>query len=284
MKTFILILLVLSQLAGCGGGGSSSDRHSSDEETPPIAPPPITENWFQPAPMTTWQWQIQGAVNTSYDVDIYDIDLFDSSVALIQQLQQSGKKVICYFSAGSYEEWRFDADQFEPGDLGNPLDGWPGERWLDVRSNTVHTIMKNRLDLAALKGCDGVEPDNVDGYTNDSGFNLTAEDQLFFNRLIANESHLRKLSIGLKNDLDQIEELVDYYDFAVNEQCEVYSECDALTPFISKGKPVLHVEYDPIYINSEAQRDTLCNEMINRQFSTLILPEALDDSFRFSCF
>jgi len=30
------------------------------------------------------------------------------------------------------------------------------------------------LDLAAQRGCDGVEPDNVDGYSNDNGFGLTA--------------------------------------------------------------------------------------------------------------
>jgi len=279
-KIFATILL-LSLLINCGSGSSSN---SSDNSTPPTDPPITTGNWYQPSVLITWQWQLQGAINTSYNVDVYDIDLFDSSTALIQQLQQSGKKVICYFSAGSYEEWRSDADQFLADDLGNPLDGWAGERWLDIRSDNVRTIMKNRLDLAVQKGCDGVEPDNMDGYSNNPGFAFSATDQLGFNRLIANEAHLRSLSIGLKNDLDQISELVDYYDFAVNEQCFEYQECSLLAPFINNGKAVLNTEYEQKYVNDVNERDALCVDSISRQFSTLVLPLSLDDSFRFSCF
>ncbi len=284
MKKISLAALLLSLLVSCGGGGTSSSGGDSSPEPGPVVPPVTAGNWYQPSVLATWQWQLQGTVNTSYNVDIYDIDLFDSSEALIQQLQQSGKKVICYFSAGSYEEWRPDADQFSADDLGNPLDGWAGERWLDVRSDNVAAIIKNRLDLAVQKGCDGVEPDNMDGYSNSSGFNLTATDQLAFNRLIANEAHSRGLSIGLKNDLEQISELVDYYDFAVNEQCFEYQECDLLTPFINNGKAVLNAEYEQKYVNDVDERDALCGDSINRQFSTLFLPLELDDTFRFSCF
>ena len=42
-----------------------------------------------------------------------------------------------------------------------------------------------RLDLAAAKGCDAVDPDNVDGYANPTGFDLTGDDQLAFNRWLA---------------------------------------------------------------------------------------------------
>lgn len=143
--------------------------------------------------------------------------------------------------------------------------------------------MKSRLDLAKQKGCDGVEPDNMDGYINNSGFNLTASDQLAYNRFIANEAHIRNLSVGLKNDLDQVVELVDYYDFSVNEQCFEYSECSTLIPFINKGKPVFNSEYLGKYVTDETERNTLYNESINMQFSTLILPLDLDDWFRFSC-
>jgi hypothetical protein len=54
----------------------------------------------------------------------------------------------------------------------------PGENWLDIRSDNVSLIMKKRIDLAVQKGCDGVEPDNMDGYSNHSGFSLTFEEQL----------------------------------------------------------------------------------------------------------
>src|SRR6185503_4099576 len=157
---------------------------------------------------TSWQWQLTGTINTSFDVDMYDIDLFDAPAAKIAELHAAGRIVICYFSAGSYENWRPDANQFPAAALGNELDGWPGERWLDTRSTAVRNIMTARLDLAVQRGCDGVEPDNVDGYTNGSGFALTAATQLNYNRFLAAEAHARHLSIGLKNDLDQVTALL----------------------------------------------------------------------------
>ncbi len=229
-------------------------------------------NWYRPSLFVTWQWQLDGNINTSYDVEIYDVDLFDTPLSTIEELHARGKKVICYFSAGSYEDFREDKDKFRSDEIGNTLDNWEDERWLDIRSTNVHAIMKSRLSLAKNKGCDGVEPDNVDGFMNNSGFNLTAADQLAFNRFIANEAHKRGLSVGLKNDLEQINELVDYYDFAINEQCFEYNECDALQPFITKGKPVLNAEYMNKYVTDENERDELCRESIDLEFSTLIVP------------
>ena len=123
----------------------------------------------------------------------------------------------------------------------------------------------------------------MDGYQNDTGFDLTAADQLFFNRTIANEAHKRGLGVGLKNDLDQIMELVEYFDFSVNEQCHEYDECDSLAPFIEAGKPVLNAEYDENYVDDASQREELCGASVADQFNTLILPLDLDDTFRLSC-
>ncbi len=273
----VVQMLVLFTLLGCGAGKSSNDVVENEIS------PTTTGNWYQPPILATWQWQILGEVNSSYSVNMYDIDLFDSSEALIEQIQSTNTKVICYFSAGSYEEWRTDASDFSSADLGKPLDDWEGESWLDIRSENVLLIMKKRLDLAVQKGCDGVEPDNMDGYTNDSGFDLSPEDQLNYNRMIANEAHQRNLSVGLKNDLDQVSELVDYYDFAVNEQCFEYSECELLMPFINNGKAVFNAEYDKEYIENEKLREGICTNSLNMKFSTLILPINLNDEFRLSC-
>ncbi len=242
-------------------------------------------DWYRPDVNTSWQWQLTGDVNTSYDVDIYDIDLFDSNATLIDSLHARGIRVVCYFSAGSYEEWRSDADRFPDAVLGNDLDGWAGEKWLDIRAlDILLPIMTDRLDLAAEKGCDGVEPDNVDGYTNDTGFDLTAADQLVYNKHIANEAHRRGLAVGLKNDLDQIGTLEPFFDFALNEQCHEYDECGLLAPFVSAGKPVFNAEYASRYVdNDRGERDALCDDARDRNFSTLVLPQDLDDSFRYSC-
>jgi hypothetical protein len=281
MLSFGIILLLLLMLNGYNSA-RSSDNGSSTNLNPDVQPITVG-NWYRPSILVTWQWQLQGNINTSYSVEMYDIDLFDSPLTTIQELQSAGKKVICYFSAGSYEDFREDKDKFQPEELGNKLDAWSDESWLDIRSKNVHSIMLERLDLSKQKGCDGVEPDNMDGYINDSGFNLTASDQIAYNRFIANEAHKRGLSVGLKNDLDQINELVDYYDFSLNEQCFEHNECYAVAPFINKEKPVLNVEYLNKYVTNEAERNILCQESLSRQFSTLILPLALDDEFRYSC-
>ena len=202
-----------------------------------------SEVW-QPAPGVSWQWQLSGSIDTSFDVEMYDIDLFDTPQETIDLLHENGRIVICYFSAGSYENWRSDASHFPTNVLGNTLNGWPDERWLDIRQiSQIGPIMTARLDLAVSKKCDGVEPDNVDGYSNNSGFPLSAQDQLNYNIWLANAAHERNLSIGLKNDLDQIPDLVDYFDWALNEQCYQYNECELLRPFTDANKAVFGVEY-----------------------------------------
>lgn len=288
-KQIILLILAVTLLACKDTSNASSNNKSlpvSNNLSVNVAP--VTNgNWYKPTVGTSWQWQLQPKkdeeLNLSYNVEIYDLDLFDTPAKTIQQLQEIGHKVICYFSAGSYENWRLDEAQFMTSDYGNTLDGWEGENWLDIRSNNVHDIMLTRLELAAEKGCDGVEPDNVDGYTNNTGFRLTSDDQLAYNRFLANAAHTRGLSIGLKNDLDQILELVEYFDFAVNEQCFQYNECELLTPFIDANKAVLTAEYQGKYKTEPSAREALCTVANELQFSTLILPLALDDSYRDSC-
>lgn len=229
---------------------------------------------------STWQWQLQGDLDTSHDADVYDIDLFDTEPSVIAGLRAGGRIVICYFSAGSYEGWRPDADDFAAAALGATLDGFEDERWLDASDPSVLAVAEGRLDLAVERGCDGVEPDNVDGYVNDTGFDLTADDQLEFNRALAAAAAERDLLIGLKNDVDQILDLVDHFDFAVNEQCHEYDECEAYAPFVDRDKPVFNAEYADRFVDDP---DTVCPRSLELGLRTLLLPLDLDDSFRISC-
>lgn len=263
---------------------------TAEENTPlAIDVAPVTAgNWYQPPVGVSWQWQLfvddDRPLNTTYDAQLYNVDLFNTPMSAIRSLQADGRKVTCYFSAGTHENYRPDRDQFTDAELGDRLEDWPGERWVDIRSANVRRIMTARLDLAAEKGCDAVEPDNVQGYLEPSGFDFDAQDQLAYNRFIANEAHRRALGVGLKNALQQVELLVDYFDFSINEQCFQYNECDLLLPFIRAGKPVLNAEYP----EDEGQPDrsaiaSLCNAADKVKFSTLVLPVALDDSFRVAC-
>lgn len=195
---------------------------------------------------TRWHIDLEAPVNTAVDADWFDIDLFDNDASVVRALHARGRGVICYFSAGSSEDWRPDFGSFPRAALGSALDGWPGERWLDVRHAGVLQVMRARMDRARAMGCDGVDPDNVDGYANATGFSLRAADQLAYNRALATEAHARGLRVGLKNDLEQAAALAPSFDFAVNEQCFEYDECAALAPFTAAAKPVLHIEYGDV--------------------------------------
>jgi hypothetical protein len=276
--------LVLAALTACGGGGSAdAGTQATPVNNNPDSPTPTSTSWV-PKVTDTWQWQLQGTVATSYQVTMYDIDLFSTPQATINLLKTQGKRVVCYFSAGSFETFRPDAAQFLPADKGNSLDAPFGdEKWLDTRSANVRKIMKARLDLAATKGCDGVEPDNMDGYRNAPGFTLGPLTQLDFNKFIAAEAKLRGLKVGLKNDVDQLVDLEPFFDFAVNEQCQQYNECGGYSVFTSKGKPVFNAEYLESYVNDPAARAKMCATSLTQKLRTLVLPILLDNTLRYSC-
>jgi hypothetical protein len=100
---------------------------------------------------------------------------------------------------GRLERFRRDKDKFPDSVLGRALDGWPGERWLDIRRIGVRApIMKARIAKCARKGFDALEPDNIDGYQNKSGFSLSGSDQLRYNRWFARQAHKKGLSVALK--------------------------------------------------------------------------------------
>ncbi|WP_438272821.1 endo alpha-1,4 polygalactosaminidase [Streptomyces sclerotialus] len=228
--------LVLALATACGtapagdGGDGTKDRAAG-------------ERW-RPKPGTDWQWQLSGRLDRGVDAPVYDIEGFDHTKATVAGLHRDGRKVICYLSVGAWEDWRPDAGDFPESVIGRS-NGWEGERWLDIRQlDVLEPLLAKRFDMCRDRGFDAVEPDNVDGYANRSGFPLTAADQLTFNRMVARLAHERGMAVGLKNDLDQIPQLVKDFDFAVNEQCAQYDECDRLTPFIRAGKAVFHVEYE----------------------------------------
>ncbi|MFF9197076.1 endo alpha-1,4 polygalactosaminidase [Streptomyces sp. NPDC014779] len=230
-----LLLPLLLLAAACTSAPETPAPGTSDRKA---------SEWWRPAPGLAWQWQLSGRLDPTVDVPVYDIDGFDHPASAVADLHRRGRKVICYLSTGAWEEFRPDAGKF-PKELLGAGNGWPGERWLDIRrTDLLAPLMAARLDMCRTKGFDAVEPDNMDGYANRTGFPLTAADQLAYNRLIARLAHERGLAVGLKNDLDQIPQLLADFDFAVNEQCAEYEECDRLTPFVTSGKAVFHAEYE----------------------------------------
>lgn len=239
--------------------------------------------WWRPPPGTSWQWQLTGLpIDTSYDVDMYDIEMFDNEAGTVAALHAQGRKVVCYISAGSWEDWRPDADEFPASVLGNDYEGWPGEKWLDIRQiDLLAPIMRARLDECRAKGFDGVEPDNIDGYTNDTGFPLTYQDQLAYNLWLAAEAHARGLSIGLKNDGEQAPDLVAHFDWALTEDCFAQDWCDEMAPFVAAGKAVFAAEYTD-ELTLDQFLDQVCPQAGVLRFSAILKDRDLD-AWRRAC-
>lgn len=245
-------------------------------QSPVPAPFPDGAVW-RPAPNVTWQWQLTTPVDINVDAEVFNIDLFDNATTVVSALKKKGRKVICYVSAGSWEAWRPDAARFPRRVRGKRYVGWAQERWLDIRRmDLLGPVMLARLDLCRAKGFDGVELDNVDGYTNDTGFALTSADQLRYNIWLANEARKRGLSVGLKNNPEQIADLLPYFDWALTESCFAQGWCAALKPFIDQGKAVFAAEYT----DTEVDLDRACRATAALRLSLLLKKRELDRFYR----
>ncbi len=224
---------------------------------------------WKPASNTSWNYQIgSSSPNLTLKVQAIDIDGFDVTSAQVAAIHSAGVKAICYIDVGTWENWRPDASRFPKSALGS-TNGWPGERWLDIRQlNILSPIITARFQMCRDKGFDAIEADNVDGYTNKTGFPLTAAQQLTFNKFYAGIAHSLSLPIALKNDVDQVSQLVAYFDFMVDEQCFEYSECNTLKPFLNAGKAVFEVEYN-------GQPTSFCPKANALNFNTIKKNESL---------
>lgn len=220
-------------------------------------------------------WILEGAVDPSKplqakdlngnpiaEADVYDIDGEYNTKATVDALHAKGKKVICYIDTGVYETYRKDAAKFQalkPQIWGNKDNGWDGSFWLDIRRvDELAPIMKARIQDCKDKGFDSIEPDEMVNYTNNPGFPLTYADQLKYNKAVASWAHAAGISIGLKDDHEQAHDLVNDFDWMLDEECWAYGECitisdtgnggpsgtfDSVTAFTKKNKAAWIAEY-----------------------------------------
>jgi hypothetical protein len=212
------------------------------------APAPVTvaaarsaRRWV-PAADLSWYWQLQGRPRLE-PVAVTDMDGFENGAGTVARFHARSQRVICYVDAGTWERFRPDAGRFPRSSLGHG-NGWPGERWLDIRRvSVIEPIMRARFEMCARKGFDAVEPDNIDGFANDTGFAITAAQQLRYDDWIARAVHGLGMAVFEKNDPAQAAQLQPHFDGVLDEQCNQYRECAAFEPYLRAGKPVLDAEY-----------------------------------------
>jgi hypothetical protein len=232
-----------------------------------------------PAPGTTWDWQLNTPLDTTNPGQVYDIDLFDNDAGVVSELHAQGRRAICYISAGTLEDWRPDSDQFPAQIIGNPYEGWPGEYWLDIRRiDLLAPLMQARLDLCQSKGFDAVEPDNMDGFSSDTGFDLSQADQIQYATWLAGQAHQRGLSIGLKNASELVPFLQPIFDWAITEDCFAEGWCDEMGAFVQNAKAVFMAEYT----DTGVTMDQFCPYAQSARFSAILKHRQLD-AFRQAC-
>lgn len=293
MQRTLLCLVAATALFACD--------HAAHDDTSDVAEAfPQTETCtfdassiWRPVKGASWDIQLIAPVSTAAKVDIYDIDAVNSDRSLIAELHRLGRKVVCYVNAGAWEPWRPDAARYPDVLKGNPwsADRFADERWLDIRRlDVLLPLIGARFDLAKQKGCDAIDADNMDGFDNSAnpradrtGFPLTHEDQLRFNRAVACEAHKRGMAIGLKNDPFQAAELASSFDFVISEQCFDYNECKHYQSFLDANKPVLLIEYqEDLGAEVDTKFAAMCTESRTLGLSTILKKNALD-SFRTPC-
>lgn len=225
------------------------------------------------APGATWQIQLSSALDVSSDADVYMIDV-DEHAGDVGALHADGRSVVCYFSAGSLEDFRDDATAVAPSAIGNVVLDYPEEQWLDVRDATVRALAVERLDRAAENGCDAVVPSLLDAYESDTGFDFTAADQSAFNTFVAASAHDRGLAIGLTNTMDLVGELAGSFDFGMLFHCyepgRVPQRCDSMSAFVESGRAVFEAE--PF----ELPQGEVCSYGSARNFSVIFKHEEAD--------
>jgi hypothetical protein len=203
---------------------------------------PAGAYWTPPA-KPTFYWQLQGRLDTTVPAAVYDVDGFETSATEVAALHAQAKRVVCYVDVGTAESFRPDYKQFPKSVLGKS-NGWPGERWLDIRRLSVlEPIMTARFQMCRDKGFDAIEPDNIDAFSNRSGFPITPAAQLAFDEWVAQQSHALGLAVLQKNDGEQSVQQQPYFDGALTEQCNQYGECAEFEPYLAAGKPVIDAEY-----------------------------------------
>ena len=273
VRYILLLLLAMIVTASCG----EAPPHKTLSQKADALPPPLAcQKCWHPALNTGWQYQINGTANLSVSAMLYDIDLFENSKSVVDTIHRAGHKVLCYIDAGTWENWRPDARQFPRNLKGKADEGWQGENWLDIRQYAaIQPLLEKRIALCQAKGFDGIEFDNVNGYSNNTGFPIKPHDQLLFNTWLANTAHKHHLIVALKNDFDQVTELLPYFDLEISEQCFEYQECEKLQLFIKTGKPVMEVEYN-------LETDAFCPQANQLNFNAIQKHLELD-AYRVAC-
>jgi len=203
-----------------------------------------------PAPGVDWDWQLSERIRPPAGVAAFDADPDSAARSEIARLNRAGVYTICYVSIGTIENYRADKRQFPARVVGKIYGDWPDEKFLDIRQlDVLLPLMRARFQRCKALGFNAVEPDNMDVYDNDSGFPITADENVRYVRALARIAHDMGLEIGQKNVPELTGALAGTLDFVITESCYQDHWCNDVSAYTRTGKPVFDAEYTDQPIN-----------------------------------
>lgn len=265
-KSILLLVTVMAIAVACKKD-SSVDGSSND----PSQPAGNKTSWWQPTAGVSFDWQLDDINSISnFSADVVDVDAFTTSVETVAALHAKGKKVIAYLSVGTIENDRDDASLIPTELIGKQYPEWPKEKWLDIRQiDKLKPWLNSRINMILKKGFDGIEPDNMDSYDNDPGFNIQLADTKKYADYLIGLAHSNGLSIGQKNVKELTADYASKFDWALTEDAFTQGWQDQLAGYIKLNKPVFAVEYTDKMSQSNFQT-TVCPSAKQLKYTAIL--------------
>ncbi len=264
LRRFALIVAVLALVcAGCASPSTPSPslisfaRPPTEVPTlPPTAAPssqatPTTGSASPPPPALRlpqpnagFDYQLGGAYPPPSGVTVVSRDRTEASAP--------GLFNICYVNGfqiqdGEVAYWKANHPDLMLKDAKGKLvidPDWD-EIMLDPRTaahrSALASVIGGWIAGCSADGFDAVEIDNLDTFTRSHGL-ITEDEAVAQMRLFADAAHANGIAIAQKNSAEIVGRRDEMgTDFAVAEECDRYSECDAYTG--AYGDHVLVIEY-----------------------------------------
>ncbi|UNX55164.1 endo alpha-1,4 polygalactosaminidase [Georgenia sp. TF02-10] len=244
--------------AGCAGAPGAR-APGTDEPDPGASQPAVTggsdtaglAGYELPPTSGTFDYQLGGAYDelaSSNRPVAVDVVVRDSTAAPL-----AGAYSVCYVNGfqtqpGEAERWLGEHEDLLLHDAsGTPVSdpAWPDEYVLDPSTEDqragILRILGPVVTGCADAGFDAVEIDNLDTWTRFD--QIDEEGALALARAYVDLAHGAGLAVAQKNAAEVARLAADDlgFDFAVTEECAVWSECAAYTAVY--GNHVLQVEY-----------------------------------------
>lgn len=171
------------------------------------------------------------------------LDGFDTPASTVAKYASEGAVAIAYLSVGSCENWRPDKGEWPACACGENMDGWPGEKWIDLDAwERVKPLMAARLKMVKKKGFHGVEMDNASVDSREGSKKRALN--LAYIRWVAAEAHALGLLVVMKNGPELAKDTVSFCDALITEQAiEFAGDAHMYAVYKQAGKPVWDFEY-----------------------------------------